>query len=287
MEEEIKQIESGEPEQKESKPDQAALQKEMQHSLGNRLLQARERKGLSLSDVSEQLRIRKVYLESLEKGEWDELPEETYVRGFLKQYARLLNLDIGEELEALKPDEYHLTKPFTMPDPSIAPSRKWTIAVAAVFVLLVILFNVFRHTEERPRIAPPAPPEVLKPEKPQPTEAATPEQQSASPAKKEAPTVAESPTLPADMHHLRFTAVGESAWIQLFDEQHTLLKEALLKPGESLSLSYKSAPLFVTCGNAVALEIHADDKLIAAAGSLGTSGKVLRDYKLVLPAPSQ
>ncbi|HKJ83236.1 MAG TPA: RodZ domain-containing protein [Mariprofundaceae bacterium] len=274
--------------QKEREAEREARQQEVQRDLGKRLLEARRDKGFSLAGVSEQLRIREVYLESLEQGEWSNLPEETYIRGFLRQYADLMGLDINEELDALKPDEYHLTKPFTMPDPPIAPSRKWTIAIAAVFVLLIVIFNVLRNGgDHQGVIAPPAPP----PPANTPPAEQSPQTDKTDMAKPEEKTDESSTAAPAQIaekpvSRFRFTAVGENAWIQIFDHQHTLLKEALLKPGDSIVMDYNGTPLFVTCGNAAALRIDADDSVIAAAGSLGESGKVLRDYKLVFPAPS-
>lgn len=294
---EIEQPESGESRQKEQKADLAAVQRERLESLGGKLSRERVRKGFTLADISEQLRIREVYLESLEKGEWSDLPEEAYVRGFLRQYAELLDIDISEELDALKSGEYHLTKPFTMPDPSIAPSRKWTIAVSVVFILFIILINVLRDTgDHREPIVPQTPPPSVEKSVDQPAspaaETAVPEEQpsqSSPPSSSaESSTTVETPlasTVAAQ--RLRFTAVGGDAWMQLFDDEHQLLKEALLKPGDSLTLTYDKPLLFVTCGNAAALEIHAGDALMAAAGSLGEPGKVLRDYKLVLPDSSQ
>jgi len=40
------------------------------------------------------IKIRLPYLQSIEKGAWDELPGEVYVRGFVKRYADFLGLDV-------------------------------------------------------------------------------------------------------------------------------------------------------------------------------------------------
>ncbi len=121
---------------------------EARSHLGDRLSQARQAKDIGINEASEQLRIRKKYLEALESGDWTALPEEVYVMGFLRQYANLLGVDLSQEIEDLKTDEYILTKPFTMPDPPIAMNRTWAIAAGACFLILLILFNVVDDGEE-------------------------------------------------------------------------------------------------------------------------------------------
>ena len=61
--------------------------------LGNMLYDARRAAGVSLAEVSHATRIRHNILESLESGDWDHLPAPGYVRGFVSDYARFLNLD--------------------------------------------------------------------------------------------------------------------------------------------------------------------------------------------------
>jgi cytoskeletal protein RodZ len=61
--------------------------------LGHILREARETKGLTLSDVQAQIRISSRYLEALESGEYGVLPTPVHVRGFLRNYARFLGLD--------------------------------------------------------------------------------------------------------------------------------------------------------------------------------------------------
>jgi transcriptional regulator with XRE-family HTH domain len=62
-------------------------------ALGERFRAAREARGLSLSDVAEQIRIRSVYLAAIEDDNWNAIGAPVYVRGFLRTYARFLGLD--------------------------------------------------------------------------------------------------------------------------------------------------------------------------------------------------
>lgn len=72
-------------------------------TVGERLREAREAKGLSVEDIAAQTRIPTRHLLSLETGDWAKLPAATYSIGFAKNYAGALGLDrseIGEQLRA-------------------------------------------------------------------------------------------------------------------------------------------------------------------------------------------
>ncbi len=75
-------------------------------ALGERFRAAREARGLSLSDVAEQIRIRSVYLSAIEDENWNAIGAPVYVRGFLRTYARFLGLEPEEvvgQFNALSP----------------------------------------------------------------------------------------------------------------------------------------------------------------------------------------
>ena len=62
-------------------------------SIGERLKEARQKKGYSLKEISEILKIKVFYLESLEKENWEAIPGEVYRIGFLRNYAEFLDID--------------------------------------------------------------------------------------------------------------------------------------------------------------------------------------------------
>lgn len=64
---------------------------------GEQLKTRREEKGVTLYEVSQRLRIRRQFLQAMEEERLDDLPGETYFRGFLRSYAEFLDLD-GEAL---------------------------------------------------------------------------------------------------------------------------------------------------------------------------------------------
>ena len=62
-------------------------------AIGSSLKDARLRKGLDLPTAAEATKIRTRHLQALEDEQFDVLPGQTYVRGFLKTYADFLGLD--------------------------------------------------------------------------------------------------------------------------------------------------------------------------------------------------
>ena len=64
--------------------------------IGQLLRQTRESKNLTLADVEAETRIRQRYLNALESGDWDDLPNPVAARGFLRRYATFLGLDPDE-----------------------------------------------------------------------------------------------------------------------------------------------------------------------------------------------
>jgi Helix-turn-helix domain len=62
-------------------------------AIGSSLKDARLRKGLDLPTAAEATKIRTRHLQALEDEQFDVLPGQTYVRGFLKTYADYLGLD--------------------------------------------------------------------------------------------------------------------------------------------------------------------------------------------------
>ncbi len=68
-------------------------------TLGQYLKSAREAKEVDLRDAAQQTRISINYLKALEEEDFSKLPGEVFVRGFLKNYVRFLNLDEAESLK--------------------------------------------------------------------------------------------------------------------------------------------------------------------------------------------
>ncbi len=62
-------------------------------SVGSILKNEREKKGLLLSDIEKQIKIREKYLKAIEEEDWNFFSSKIYITGILKNYSRILNLD--------------------------------------------------------------------------------------------------------------------------------------------------------------------------------------------------
>jgi cytoskeleton protein RodZ len=77
-------------------------------TIGERLEEARKRKGISIREASEATKIRSDYLHKLESNSFDLNLPEIYIRGFLRSYAVYLKLNgdkILADYRALAPNE--------------------------------------------------------------------------------------------------------------------------------------------------------------------------------------
>lgn len=185
-----------------------------QPGFGQQLKSGREALGLTVGDVAAKLKLTARQIENLETENFPQLPGEVFVRGFVRNYARLVSLD-PETL--LLPVEASMTVANTITAPSegltfSSPGvQRWVLLPAlglAIFILLVaVLYHWLREGEEAlvvqpiavqpalPVIAPVtieplAPPPLIGVPAPSTTEAVSP----ASPA---APGPTALPTAPA------------------------------------------------------------------------------------------
>ncbi len=121
--------------------------------IGPILAQARKDRGLSLEEAEQATKIRKRYLDGLEREDYAVLPDGVYARGFLKTYANYLGLD-GEELSRQLRDRrrprrergagYNAPKQSTFDHPLVNPGelfekRRPRISWGAVLNLVVAL----------------------------------------------------------------------------------------------------------------------------------------------------
>lgn len=82
----------------------AEQQTEVRPSAGKVLAEARERLGLSVAEVARQLRLAPRQIEALEADDHASLPGKTFLRGFLRNYARLVHLDPEPLLALCQPE---------------------------------------------------------------------------------------------------------------------------------------------------------------------------------------
>ncbi len=79
-------------------------------SIGQRLKQAREYRLLSLEKASDATRIRVVYLQALEADDFSVMPSPVHGRGFLRNYAEFLGLNLDEVIAELQREASQVTE---------------------------------------------------------------------------------------------------------------------------------------------------------------------------------
>lgn len=68
----------------------------MQETIGQRLKREREARYLTLEKAAEETRIRRVFLQALESDDYSVMPSAAQGRGFLRNYAEYLNINVDE-----------------------------------------------------------------------------------------------------------------------------------------------------------------------------------------------
>jgi len=116
-------------------------------NLPERLLAARERKGVDLYRAERDTKIRARYLAALERGDYRELPGAVYTKGFLRNYALYLGLDPDDVLLQWRRERGDAREPqavISTPKPIAAPRRGLTFSPSlVVFALLTIAVLAF------------------------------------------------------------------------------------------------------------------------------------------------
>ncbi|MCF8105033.1 MAG: DUF4115 domain-containing protein [Desulfohalobiaceae bacterium] len=113
--------------------------------LGLKLKTERERQGLTVSDIHDQLKIGPSSVEAIEAGDADRLPHIVYYKGFVKNYANFLGLDPAELLKPFEQrfslDEEEPQEEIESPGKPVRVSRgkKWTITIASVILGLCLV----------------------------------------------------------------------------------------------------------------------------------------------------
>lgn len=74
-------------------------------TLGEKLFRFRTEKGVSLEEVACRIKVKKEYLEKIEKNELSALPPDVYVRGYLKKYADFIGLEERVVLEQYQKEQ--------------------------------------------------------------------------------------------------------------------------------------------------------------------------------------
>jgi cytoskeleton protein RodZ len=136
------------------------MNNEVLQGVGPRLAAAREAKGMATAEVAAKLRLGVRQIEALEADAYDQLPGEVFVRGFIRNYAKLLDLDP----EALLPtQDVVVSDQLTVPSTNLrfqpSPIQRWLllpVGSAILFFALVALLYAWLSSGEQAEVEPAA-----------------------------------------------------------------------------------------------------------------------------------
>ena len=119
--------------------------------IGGVLAFARRDKDFSVAYVAQELRIPKSYIQAIENSDYDALPGVAYIPGYLRSYAKLLEVDptplVNAYKESLRDDE---VKPkYVFPEQILTPKMAGSV-VAMLTVVLGLVGYVGWFLFERP-----------------------------------------------------------------------------------------------------------------------------------------
>jgi cytoskeleton protein RodZ len=247
-------------------------------SFGTRLAAAREAAGMSVGDMAARLRLHVNQVRAIESEDLARLPEAAYVRGFVRSYARAVNLDPTPLIEdfnrkAVPPADSVVDGMARMRDYSPVraaaqeQASRWLVLGLAVIALVVLGLIGWYATREPAPVAAPASsaPATAAPMAAAPASTSVPAAQ-ATPAVAVGATPDLSPEPPADNPvpvepapapsqpvpegslalSLKFSGVS---WVEVTDASGKVLVSQLARAGDVLQ-PVGAAPLSVVIGDA-------------------------------------
>jgi cytoskeletal protein RodZ len=126
----------------------------LNETLGHFLRHQRERRGMSVAELSRVTRIPMVSLDAIEADRFDELPGEVFVRGFLRAYAQAVSVLPAEILARYTSSRriaYVTPLPMQTPLQAAREGQGRRFGVAIAFVLLLILMSLALSIVLKPR----------------------------------------------------------------------------------------------------------------------------------------
>jgi cytoskeleton protein RodZ len=265
--------------------------------IGAVLEKARKQRGLTLDEAEYATKIRKRYLDGLEREDFGVLPDAVYARGFLKTYANYLGLD-GEDLARQlrnrrrsrrertfaygAPKTSEFDKPLINPGELNGEERRgisWSTVLNVLVALLLVaavvgsLYYVglgAQRPEESPDARPQATEDLA--DNPQPP-AGAPSGAENGPPENRAP---DRPEPRPETLSVVVSVEGDPSWLSVLADGR-LAYEQIAQPGFSRSFEAQRE-VSIKTGNAgaVGVEVNGQD-----LGKLGESGEVLtRDFTL-------
>lgn len=113
-------------------------------TIGDILKSARIKKRYSLKKVERETKIKKGFVDAIERGDWVALPELPVVAGFVKNLASFLGVDVKTAYATLKRD--YLPKGLSInPKPDVGGKFTWTPKYTFLVGILIIILALFGY----------------------------------------------------------------------------------------------------------------------------------------------
>jgi len=115
-------------------------------TVGELLRSEREKKGLSVKDIEAAISIRVLYIDAIEEGNYDIVPGEVYLKGFIRNYANYLGLDGQKVIETYRQAQMPIVTETSIDTPTVEEpkvrkikKKKSNYLIEAVIILLCVV----------------------------------------------------------------------------------------------------------------------------------------------------
>jgi cytoskeleton protein RodZ len=115
-------------------------------TVGDLLIKQRKKAGLKLADISRQTFIKLEYLQAIEKNDFSSLPNASYAKAYISNYAKLLNLNPRPLLAILRRDYQESAKGRLLPREFLKDSFKksnFFSPIRLTFSFIAVVFLSF------------------------------------------------------------------------------------------------------------------------------------------------
>jgi hypothetical protein len=231
-------------------------------SFGGYLQAVRAERGIGLEEVAEETRIALSTLKAIEAEDFDRLPPDVFLRGFLRTFAKTVGADPAEAVRRYDARLRMLQRSAgAVPAPRSARQglgRKLAAALTLLAGLMAVTLVGYRYWGQGPQEAVPAPLAVNADSEAAPSTAA------ATPLPSEA---AKRPPIPGIPKHVLTVSAQEEIWVKVSIDQGTP-SEHTLKAGAQIKLEGQSG-FNLLIGNAGGTRLNLDGKPVQVPGKRG------------------
>lgn len=273
-------------------------------SFGAQLKRERERRGITLDDISVSTKIGTRMLHALEEDHFDQLPGGIFNRGFVRAYAHHLGLDEEQTIAdylAASGDSIPGRIPESEQEAQAAEVQEEEESVRAggipwgifAIVVLVVAIGVAvwgsYAREKRKQAAETAAPEASQPAQAAPAAAppaVTPKAAPATPGPSSPAVVgkpAVTPASPAPGTFVLRISAREDCWVSVTADGKEIMQDTLAAASEKSVEARRQ--IVLRAGNVAALDLFFNGRKLAAQGDFGEVRTLTFDSGGLQPAP--